>query len=273
VITNPVFQLILSGGILLILVFVITWLYQLKTNNAGIVDTVWAVSFPFLTFIYFFLTAPHRPRHVLILILVFLWGFRLAIYLFLRTMGRPEDVRYAALRRKWGKSQNKLMLRFFMVQAMLAIFLSFPLAMIMLNPNPDISWVEYAGAFLWVTAVVGEARADSQLKKFKADPANKGKVCTVGLWNYSRHPNYFFEWLVWVSVFVFALGTPWGFLGIVCPALMLYFLLRVTGIPYTEEQMVKSRGDGYRAYQKTTSAFIPLPKKRNTLDILNQTDS
>lgn len=91
-------------------------------------------------------------------------------------------------------------------------------------------------------------------------PANKGKICEIGLWNYSRHPNYFFEWLIWVSYFIFALGSPWGWLSIICPLAILYFLLKVTGIPYTEAQMIKSRGQAFIDYQKTTSAFVPLPK-------------
>lgn len=103
--------------------------------------------------------------------------------------------------------------------------------------------------------------ADRQLARFRADPANKGKVCQAGLWNYSRHPNYFFEWLVWVGYAVFALGSPWGWLGLIAPALMLHFLLNVTGIPMTEELSLKSKGDAYRAYQRTTSAFVPWFKK------------
>ena len=91
----------------------------------------------------------------------------------------------------------------------------------------------------------------------QADPATKGRVCSVGLWRYSRHPNYFFEWLIWVSFFFFALPAPWGWTTILCPALMLFFLLRVTGIPYTEEQSLRSRGLAYRQYQRSTSAFVP----------------
>ena len=99
------------------------------------------------------------------------------------------------------------------------------------------------------------------LPNFKADPANKGAVCRVGLWGWSRHPNYFFEWLIWVSFAVFALGSPWGWVGICCPILMLYFLLRVTGIPATEAHAVRSRGEAYRQYQREVSAFVPRAPK------------
>jgi steroid 5-alpha reductase family enzyme len=110
--------------------------------------------------------------------------------------------------------------------------------------------------------MVGEAIADWQLEKFKKDPANKGKTCTAGLWNYSRHPNYFFEWLMWIGCATIALASPWGWLGLLSPALILYFLLGATGIPATEAQALRSRGDEYRAYQRSTNAFVPwFPKK------------
>ena len=120
---------------------------------------------------------------------------------------------------------------------------------------------EILGVLIWMVAVVGEAVADRLLRDFKADPANKGAVCRVGLWEWSRQPNYFFAWLIWVSFAVFALGSPWGWLGIGCPILMLYFLLRVTGIPATEAHAVRSRGEAYRQYQREVSAFVPRAPK------------
>ena len=126
-----------------------------------------------------------------------------------------------------------------------------------LNPAPQLHALELAGAALWLLALGGEALADAQLAAFKRDSANKGRVCAVGLWRFSRHPNYFFEWLIWVAFFVFALGSPRGWVAIIGPASILYLLLRVTGIPLTEEQALRSKGDAYRRYQQTTSAFIP----------------
>ena len=106
------------------------------------------------------------------------------------------------------------------------------------------------------------AGADAQLHRFKQDPANKGKTCQVGLWHYSRHPNFFFEWLIWVSYALYAMGSPSGAWGWLSPALMLYFVTKVTGIPATEAQALRSRGDEYRKYQQTTSAFFPWPPKK-----------
>jgi steroid 5-alpha reductase family enzyme len=114
-----------------------------------------------------------------------------------------------------------------------------------------------------ILSIVGESIADAQLAKWRKNPANKGRTCRAGLWNYSRHPNYFFEWLHWWFYVPLTITLPFGWLSLALPALMLYFLLRVTGIPYTEMQAIKSRGDDYREYQRTTSAFIPwFPKPR-----------
>lgn len=253
----------IAGGVL-ILVFTLVWLIQLRTKNAAIADVVWSAAFPLMTLIYFTLAPEKEMRQYLILGTVSIWGMRLAIHLFIRTIGHPEDIRYAALRTEWGKKHNLYMLRFFYFQGILAIILSAPFALIMVNTEKGLNAWEFAGLSLWLVAVVGESIADQQLKNFKVDPANKGKICESGLWNYSRHPNYFFEWLVWVSFFIMALGSPSGIVAAICPVVMLWFLLNVTGIPYTENQMVKSKGEAFIEYQKRTSAFIPLPKRKES---------
>lgn len=257
----PILHLMLPAGAILIVLFTLTWVVQLKTRNAGIVDTIWSISFPVLALCYFILGDGFLPRKIFILGIVSAWGLRLGIHLFIRTIGHDEDRRYTALREQWGEKQHVRMLRFFLFQALLALILSIPFALIESNPDPSLTTVEIAGAVWWLFSFIGESIADYQLKKFKENPANHGKVCAVGLWYYSRHPNYFFEWMIWVSYFIIALGSPWGMIAVICPTLMLFFLLRVTGIPYTEAQSLKSKGNAYAEYQKTTSPFIPWPKK------------
>ena len=159
---------------------------------------------------------------------------------------------------EWGANAARKMFWFFQMQGLLLVALSAPFLLACLNPSKRFfHWwnlpVPPSGSSRWLAKAV----ADQQLKKFKADPANRGRVCQAGLWHYSRHPNYFFEWLIWVAFFVFALGSPLGWTTVYCPALMLFFLLKVTGIPMTEELSVKNRGEEYRAYQRTTSAFVP----------------
>jgi steroid 5-alpha reductase family enzyme len=179
-----------------------------------------------------------------------------------RIIGHPEEGRYQELRRQWKTNIPFKFLLFFEFQAALCVVLAMPFLAAARNPAPAISPLEWAAVALWTLAMAGEANADAQLSRFKSGPSNKGRTCQVGLWRYSRHPNYFFEWLIWVAFALFAIASPGGFWGLLSPALILYFLLRVTGIPATEAQAVRSRGEEYLRYQQTTSAFVPwFPRK------------
>jgi steroid 5-alpha reductase family enzyme len=122
--------------------------------------------------------------------------------------------------------------------------------------------LEYAVAIVWAISILGEAIADAQLKRFKSKPENKGKVCDAGLWNYSRHPNYFFESMIWVGYFLVSLNADYGWVGVLSPITIILLLFRVTGIPMTEEQALRSKGDAYKEYQRTTSVFVPWFKKK-----------
>ena len=196
------------------------------------------------------------------------WSVRLALHLTVRIAGHHpvEDVRCARLRSEWGPRAPRRMLGFFLMQGLLQAVLSTPFALICANPQPAIgplylSGFKLAGASLWAVALAGESVADWQLARFRRRSVNRAAVCQEGLWNYFRHPNYFFEWLVWGAFWLFACGSPTGWITLFCPVLMFHFLRNVTGIPLTEELSVKSRGDAYRAYQRTTSAFFPWFKR------------
>lgn len=233
------------------------WLLHLKLNNASVVDPGWALGLALLGLLYAIFGSGYLLRRWLIAGMSAVWGLRLAVYLARRIWGEPEEGRYQQLRREWGGNIAFKFLVFFEFQALLDLVLSLPFLLAVLNSKAELHILEYIGVGLWLVAIVGESFADAQLAMFKRDPTNRGMVCQSGLWNYSRHPNYFFEWLVWIAWAVFALASPWGWLALVCPALMLYFLYRVTGIPATEAQALRSKGDAYRQYQATTSAFVP----------------
>jgi steroid 5-alpha reductase family enzyme len=141
------------------------------------------------------------------------------------------------------------------------VILAIPFFIITANQSAEIATLEYAGLVIWLVAFIGEMLADRQLAAFKKDPANKGKVCDTGLWYYSRHPNYFFEWLSWMGYFIFALASPMGILAIISPAIILYLLTKVTGVPNNEQQNLRSKPVAYKKYQQTTSAFFPWKKK------------
>ena len=243
------------------LMFVL-WLIHLAMKNASIVDAGWAGGIGTLAIVYALRAEGDPLRAWVIASMGALWGLRLASHLLKRILGEPEEGRYVQLRRDWKTNLGLKFFVFFEFQAVLGVVLSIPLLIPTLNPRPGLSILEIAGVALWLVAIAGEAIADAQLRGFKADPSNRGRTCRAGLWNYSRHPNYFFEWLIWVSFALFALGSPWGWLGLVSPALILYFLLKVTGIPATEAQSLRSRGEEYRRYQETTSAFVPWFHKR-----------
>jgi steroid 5-alpha reductase family enzyme len=150
---------------------------------------------------------------------------------------------------------------FFQLQAASVVLLGIPFLAACSNPDNVLGGLEWCASALWLVSISGEALADAQLSMFKRAPGNAGKVCDAGLWRYSRHPNYFFEWLIWVAFFLFGCASPWGWLGFLSPACILFLLLRVTGIPATEEQSVRSKGEAYRHYQKRTSPFVPLPTR------------
>jgi len=244
----------------------ILWAIHLLIKNAAIVDVGWAAGLGLLAATYAILGPGYVIRKWMIAVMVGVWSVRLASYLlFTRVIGKPEEGRYVQLREDWKTNLPARFLFFFEFQALLDVALSIPFLLACLNARGPLGPAEYVGGGLWLVALAGEALADQQLNAFKNDPANKGKTCDVGLWQYSRHPNYFFDWLIWMAFAIFAIASPWGFLGLISPALILYFLLGVTGIPATEAQALRSRGEQYRAYQNRTSAFVPWFPKREAL--------
>jgi steroid 5-alpha reductase family enzyme len=244
-------------GVFIFLTFL--WLIQLFTRNAAILDVGWASGLAGLA-LYAALTGPGwDTRKWLLAAMVLIWGLRLALYLLVtRVWGNPlEDPRYTELKRKWGNKAGWMLFLTFHFQGALDLLLAVPFFLVCRNSAPGLSLWEWAGALVWIIAVTGETLADLQLYGFKKDKTNRGKTCRVGLWNYSRHPNYFFEWLIWCSYALYALASSWGFTALICPVLMFYFLFKVTGIPLTEAQAIKTKGQDYLDYQRTTSVFIP----------------
>lgn len=244
--------------------FALLYVVARRLDNYGIVDIAWSYAFGLLAAGYAVAAAGWPVRRALIGAMALLWSARLGTHLAVRVLGHHpvEDGRYQQLRRDWAGNFAAKMFGFFQLQAASVVLLGAAFLLACINPAPALHPLEVAGAALWLLALSGEALADAQLAAFKRRPDSKGRVCDVGLWRYSRHPNYFFEWLIWVAYFVFALASPWGWVAVIGPASVLYLLLRVTGIPMTEEQSLRSRGDAYRRYQQTTSAFVPWPPRR-----------
>src|SRR6266852_2124628 len=186
------------------------------------------------------------------------------LHIAVRTAGRSDDPRHAALAREWGVDSPRKMFMCLQNQGFGSIPLVFAIFVAARFPQLGLRIQDGLGALILLVGIGGEALADAQLKNFRTDPANNGRVCDAGLWRWSRHPNYFFEWFCWLAYPVMALSAdyPWGFSTLLAPAFMYWILVHVTGIPPLEEQMLRSRGERYREYQSRTSAFFPLPPQK-----------
>ena len=250
-------EILIFSLVLLVMVFTLAWAVQWTNGNAGYVDVAWSFSTG-LTGLAYLLAGGGDPLPRLAAgALLLLWSVRLGSHIFRRVTGEgSEDGRYAAMRERLGKATQPVFLVVFWLQAGLAWAFSLPFWVI--GGQPDFRPpLVVLGVIVGVVSIVGEALADRQLARFKARPDSKGKTCREGLWRYSRHPNYFFEWLHWFSYPLIAVGAALaGWLWLL-PVAMFLFLWFVTGIPHTEKQALKSRGDDYREYQRTTSPFIP----------------
>lgn len=237
------------------------WLVHLAIRNAAIVDVGWTIGVPITAAIYS-VRLHGGPRAWLLAAMTMIWGVRLASHLLAaRVIGQAEEGRYVELRRSWRTHLPAKFFAFFQAQALLDLVLSIPFLSAAATGG-RIPASGFAAAAIWCVAMLGEALADWQLERFKRRPDSRGRVCDAGLWRYSRHPNYFFEWLIWIAYALYATTSTFGWLGWISPALMLFFLFCVTGIPATEAQALRSRGEAYRRYQQTTSAFVPWPPRR-----------
>jgi steroid 5-alpha reductase family enzyme len=258
-----VIELVLIAAASVAVLMLILWAIHFPIHNAAIVDAGWGAGLGMIGVIYGFGASGWQPRRMLIAAMAGLWGLRLAAYLMkTRVIGHEEEGRYQEIRRNWKTNIGFKFLLFFEAQALLCVILSIPFLLAAMDTHEGFRWFEYLGVAIWAVSIIGESLADKQLAAFKRKPASKGKTCREGLWRYSRHPNYFFEWFIWIGYALVGVGASYGWLGFISQGFILYFLLKVTGIPPTEAQALRSRGDDYREYQRTTSAFIPwFPKE------------
>ena len=232
------------------------WWWQRRHQNIGVVDVFWAKGVGASALLLALLGDGAAMPRIALAVLGGLWGSRLALHLWHRVRSEPEDGRYQHLSRHWNGHQGKIF-GFFQFQALLIVLFALPFVAVAVNPQPQgWGWL-IAAVAMWVLSVSGESIADRQLARFRANPANKGKTCRDGLWRYSRHPNYFFEWLHWFTYVLLAVQSPLWWLAWSGPLVMYVFLRWVSGIPFTEAQALRSRGEDYREYQRTTPMLFP----------------
>ena len=246
---------------------VVVWFFARRMDNAGIVDIWWAFGFTPVAVFYGVFGSGHMVRNGLIAAMVCAWSLRLGMHLYQRVMSHRdmEDPRYADLRRQFPRRTWLMFFGFFQLHGLLIGLLGIPVALACANPAPGVGLFEAAGVLLWLVGIGGEAIADKQLQLFKAHPASKGRVCDFGLWKYSRHPNYFFQWLSWVGFAVMAMdfsgAAPQGWFAWLAPAFIYWLLTRVSGVPPLEKHMLASRGAAYRDYQSRVNMFFPGPQR------------
>ena len=254
------------GLLVTMIIMFISWIWAVKINNFGIVDAVWAFCFFVHAGIFFSLSDGFLERKILLLLMIGAWSSRLGYYLSVRLhkLHPEEDTRYNHLRSEYADKFKSRFLLFYFYQAVSVSVLTLPFIFVFRNPDPQIGIVEVIGAVYWFVAVCGESIADYQMSLFKTmskkDP-KMGKTCNIGLWKYSRHPNYFFESNIWWGFFIFMMrsGVYWG---VYSALIILFLLLKVTGVPPSEAQALKTRGKEYEDYQKKTSVFFPwFPKE------------
>jgi len=248
--------------ILLLIVMGIGWLYFIFNKNGALLDLTWAAGFLIVAITSFTSCEGTLFRKFILLILAALWSIRLGCYFLKRYLKKEEDGRYKALKDSFGAYSDVKFLGLFLMQAVLITIVSWPFVLICSNTSPQLSSFEWCSVALFLIAFGGEVLADRQLVQFKEKPENKFKVCQEGLWGYSRHPNYFFEWLVWVAFFLLAIDAPLGITAIISPLLMWHLLVNVSGVKRTEEHALMTKGDEYVRYQGRTNMFFPWFKKK-----------
>jgi steroid 5-alpha reductase family enzyme len=242
------------------LLFAGTWLVGRRLRNYGIVDVVWSLAFAPAAVGLALARGNAGPRQWLMAAAVSLWSLRLGGFLAARVLSHldVEDARYVRMRVDWAPRSDARMLLFYAQQAVALVLLCLPMVAVMADARTEASPFQFAGAVVFLLALAGESASDAQLAAFKRD-ARPGAICDRGLWSWTRHPNYFCEWLVWVGFTLLAASSPWGGLfGLGCVGAMYHLLRNVTGVPLLEEHLRRSRGAAFEAHcRRVPSAFWP----------------
>ena len=257
--------LILVPALLLCLAMSAAWALRQKGAASGWIDVIWSASVGVTALSTIFAVGGDSDRKAVIAGMVIVWSARLAAHIALRARSTSDDPRYVALEAEWGASAPRRLLMFLQIQAVAGLVLVVSLAIAAANPSPFPNIFDCLGAPVFVAGWIGETLADAQLRAFSRTEKNNRAVCEVGLWRWSRHPNYVFEWLIWCAPAIVALARinsyPLGIIALAAPAMMYALLARISGVPPLEAHMLKSRGEVYRDYQRRVPAFFPLLKR------------
>lgn len=238
------------------LVVTLAYGFATRINRMALVDTLWTAGVGLAALAYLWTQQLGTPQGYLVAFVIASWSVRLTYHLLQdRVLRGQEDPRYAHLAQHWGARARRNFYFLFLAQVPFVALFAYPVTLAMHSDVLDL-W-DLLGVGIALLALLGERAADQQLARFRSDPANRGGVCQRGLWRYSRHPNYFFEWLHWWAYVCFAVGSSAWALTLIGPAAMYLFLRFLTGVPHAERSSLAHRGEAYRSYQQTTNAFFP----------------
>ena len=246
-------------------IFVIAWAWAVRFDNYSLVDAVWAFGTGMMGVAWLLLVGGYGMKYWVAAGLVGIWSGRLGWHLQrrIRRAYPEEDARYTKLREVWTGRVASAFFWFFQAQAISVILLALPFLLISIDTDSTWSYWETTGLLVTLVGIIGEGWADSQMSHFKSYNSDSKAVCQEGLWRYSRHPNYFFEAVIWVGFYTYTCGSTAGWTMVHAPGMIILLLVKVTGIPPTEAAAVLRKGDAYRRYQKSTSAFVPWFPKPN----------
>lgn len=251
-----------STALVILIFFSLIFILAQVMKNNSIVDSFWGPSFLLAALWTYFATPEAGIRSNVVTVLIAIYAIRLFTHITLRNWNKPEDYRYVEMRKRWG-SKNPMLkayLNVFLLQGVLSYLVALPIIAVNSSASQKLGIVSYIGIATWIIGFLFESIGDSQLKSFKANPQNKGKLMTEGLWSYTRHPNYFGEAAMWWGIFLLSVG---GFIEIpliISPLIMTYLLIYVSGVPLLEKRY-EGRAD-FKAYSDRTNKFFPwFPKK------------
>ncbi|GAB1365859.1 DUF1295 domain-containing protein [Candidatus Cloacimonadaceae bacterium] len=255
------YELIRCGFLLVFVYMNLLFLLALLIKKNDIVDISWGMGFVLLALYTLIVSSFWHWRLLMVVLLVMLWGIRLAGYIFIRNKGKAEDFRYANWRKEWGKNWVlRSWLQVFMLQGFFMLLIAYPIFLHGFQGKAGFNLADLAGLLVWLLGFGFETIGDAQMLRFKNDPANRGKIMNQGLWRYTRHPNYFGEATMWWGIFFITLNTQFSFWAILSPIVITWLLLKVSGVPMLEQ---KYAGDNeYQSYIKQTSSFLPRRPRR-----------
>jgi len=235
------------------------WAVSQKINKIAIIDIAWAFGFSLITVISIVLNFPPNGAIWIISIPVFIWSLRLGTYVFIRNKGKPEDWRYEEIKSKWDNPKLSSFFGVFMFQGVLMLFIAYPIIINNLLKPVTLGILSYIGIIVWISGFIFESIADYQLRKF-VKTKKPGQIMKMGLWKYSRHPNYFGESVMWVGISLIGFSSSGDIIVFGSPILLTFLLLFVSGVPYIERRYESNKE--FQNYKKKTSMFFPLPPKK-----------